>query len=158
MKVAVIGGIGLAVGLAAGTGIGMRSGGTAAVGDSMAVHPDSAMSHSDSAQVAAADSVSTPVHAGVDTSHADAPVPLPSAPMAPADSTLSGRQLASILGKLTGAEAAPLLSRFSDDELLAALKLLGVSRSSDFVSHLPSARGARISRRLLIDLGAGGHQ
>jgi hypothetical protein len=169
MKVAVIGGIAFAVGLAGGTGIGMRGGSAPASADSTKTHADSGAVKPDSlAGEHAPDSATVKPPAAADTAkheaapaatpeHAPTAAPATSAP-APVDPSFDPRQLADALGKLAPADAAPLLGRFSDEEILATVKLLGMAKAGVIISKLPEPRSTKLSRRLLLELGTGGRK
>ncbi len=162
MKVAMIGAIAFAVGLAGGTGIGMRGGSARVAGDSTKVHADSNGVVPDSGEAMHAVATGDPAAAtaGDSTGGGTEPAAAPTLAPAPAgaDTSFNAKQLADALGKLNAAEAAPLLARFSDDEIVATLKELGVTRAGPFVAKLPEPRSTRLSRRLLLELGAGGHE
>lgn len=116
--------------------------------DSAAVAPDTTAVKTDSAAAPAAAHGEKPVSPPVTTAPA-ATTPPPAVAATP-----DYKRLAGILGKLSAAEAAPLLEHFTDAEVEGVLRRMDVTRVAGLLAALPKDRSATLGKRLLL-AGAG---
>ena len=140
MKLPIVVGACLVVGLAGGTFLGKTP--PPAATAAAAAKPEAAKPVPASATEVAVD---TPKLAPAPDTTTAAASAAPPAARPPLDTA----RLATTLSKLAPEDAVPLVERLTDDELEAVLRRMSVNRASALIAALPKDRGQSLSKRLL---------